>query len=72
MRSELLAQRRAEPVQGFGVPLLHVSREDRINPLRAAELLGAFDIGPTRTLQQDVEFGVIQIADRRGGRSRRQ
>jgi uncharacterized membrane protein len=31
--------------------------------VRAAELLGAFDIGPTRTLQQDVEFGVIQIVD---------
>lgn len=46
-----------------GVPLLLVSREDRINPVRAAELLGAFDIGPTRTLQQDVEFGVIQIVD---------
>jgi uncharacterized membrane protein len=46
-----------------GVPLLHVSREDRIDPLRSAELLSAFDIGPTRTLQQDVEFGVIQIVD---------
>jgi uncharacterized membrane protein len=46
-----------------GVPLVVVSREDRINPVRAAELLGAFDIGPTRTLQQDVEFGVIQIVD---------
>ena len=46
-----------------GVPLLHVSREDRIDPMRSAELLGAFDIGPTRTLQQDVEFGVIQIVD---------
>jgi uncharacterized membrane protein len=46
-----------------GVPLLWVSREDRINPVRAAELVSAFDIGPTRTLQQDVEFGVIQIVD---------
>jgi uncharacterized membrane protein len=46
-----------------GVPLLYVSREERINPVRSAELLGAFDIGPTRTLQQDVEFGVIQIVD---------
>ncbi len=46
-----------------GVPLLLVSHEDRINPVRAAELLGAFDIGPTRTLQQDVEFGVIQMVD---------
>jgi len=45
------------------VPLLWVSREDRINPVRAAELVGAFDIGPTRTLQQDVEFGIIQIVD---------
>jgi uncharacterized membrane protein len=46
-----------------GVPLVLVSHEDRIDPLRAAELLGAFDIGPTRTLQQDAEFGVIQIVD---------
>jgi uncharacterized membrane protein len=46
-----------------GVPLLHISRADRINPVRTVELLGAFDIGPTRTLQQDVEFGVIQIVD---------
>jgi uncharacterized membrane protein len=27
------------------------------------ELRGAFDFGPTRTLQQDVEFGVLQIVD---------
>ena len=26
-------------------------------------MLTAIDIGPTRTLQQDVEFGVIQIVD---------
>ncbi len=26
-------------------------------------MLGAFDLGPTRTLQQDVEFGVLQIVD---------
>jgi len=46
-----------------GVPLVQVTRENRVSPLRAAELLSAFDIGPTRTLQQDVEFGVIQIVD---------
>ncbi len=46
-----------------GVPLVHVTRENRVTPVRAAELLSAFDIGPTRTLQQDVEFGVIQIVD---------
>ncbi len=46
-----------------GVPLLWVSREDRVDPARAAELVGAFDIGATRTMQQDVEFGIIQIVD---------
>jgi uncharacterized membrane protein len=46
-----------------GVPLVRITHENRVSPLRAAELLGAFDIGPTRTLQQDVEFGVIQIVD---------
>jgi uncharacterized membrane protein len=46
-----------------GVALFGVSPEERINPERARELCSAFDIGPTRTLQQDVEFGVIQIVD---------
>ena len=46
-----------------GVPLLMVSRRARIDRDRAVELTGAFDIGPMRTLQQDVEFGVIQIVD---------
>ena len=46
-----------------GTPLVRITRENRVSPMRLAELLGAFDIGPTRTLQQDVEFGVIQIVD---------
>jgi uncharacterized membrane protein len=46
-----------------GVPLLMVSRRTRLDRLRAVDLTGAFDIGPMRTLQQDVEFGVIQIVD---------
>ena len=32
-------------------------------PRGMVELLGAFDLGPSRTLQQDVEFGVLQIVD---------
>ena len=55
-----------------GVPLLRVTHGDRITPPRAAALLGAFDIGPTRTLQQDVEFGIIQIVDIALRRSRQQ
>jgi uncharacterized membrane protein len=27
------------------------------------QLLAAIDIGPTRTMQQDVEFGIVQIVD---------
>jgi uncharacterized membrane protein len=46
-----------------GAPLVQVTRQSRVSPLRLAELMGAFDIGPTRTLQQDLEFGVIQIVD---------
>jgi uncharacterized membrane protein len=46
-----------------GVPLFLVSRRSRLDRDHAVELTGAFDIGPMRTLQQDVEFGVIQIVD---------
>jgi len=46
-----------------GVALFRVSPGERLNPEGARELLSTFDIGPTRTLQQDVEFGVIQIVD---------
>ena len=30
---------------------------------RVAQLLAAIEIGPTRTLQQHIEFGVVQIVD---------
>jgi uncharacterized membrane protein len=46
-----------------GVPLLMVSRPERLEDEDLTELLGAFDLGPSRTLQQDVEFGVLQIVD---------
>ena len=46
-----------------GVPLLMVSKGERLSPDRCAELRGAFDLGPTRTLQQDIEFGILQIVD---------
>ena len=46
-----------------GVPLLMVSRRSRLEHDRVVELTAAIDIGPMRTLQQDIEFGVIQIVD---------
>ena len=46
-----------------GIPLMMVSKGKRLPPEGTAELLAAFDFGATRTLQQDVEFGVLQIVD---------
>src|SRR5271170_4141465 len=40
-----------------------VSKGNRHSHEGKARLLAAFDFGPTRTLQQDVEFGVLQIVD---------
>jgi uncharacterized membrane protein len=45
------------------VPLLAVAKGDRLPPEGSAALRGVFDLGPSRTLQQDVEFGVLQIVD---------
>jgi uncharacterized membrane protein len=65
-RQHHLRVRVIRPVGHFvpaGVPLFMVSRRARIDHAHAVALTGAFDIGPMRTLQQDVEFGVIQIVD---------
>jgi uncharacterized membrane protein len=46
-----------------GVPFLRVYKGERLRPGGATELRNAFDFGPSRTLQQDIEFGVLQIVD---------
>jgi uncharacterized membrane protein len=46
-----------------GVPIIWVSKPERISQERELHLLAALDMGPTRTMQQDVEFGIIQIVD---------
>jgi uncharacterized membrane protein len=46
-----------------GVPLLTLYKGERLSAEGIAELHAAFDFGPSRTLQQDVEFGVLQIVD---------
>jgi uncharacterized membrane protein len=40
-----------------------VTKGDRISEDEAGDFCAAFDLGPARTLQQDVEFGVLQIVD---------
>jgi len=46
-----------------GIPLLMVYKGERLSPEGIADLHSVFDFGPSRTLQQDVEFGVLQIVD---------
>jgi len=46
-----------------GTPLLMVNKAERLSSGAAAAFRAAFDFGPTRTLQQDIEFGVLQIVD---------
>jgi uncharacterized membrane protein len=62
-RVSLHLQRRVGQFVPTGVPLVRVSKPERVSPDRELHLIAAFDIGPTRTLQQDVEFGIIQIVD---------
>jgi uncharacterized membrane protein len=45
------------------VPLLQVYKGERLSAEGAMELRNAFDFGPSRTLEQDLEFGVLQIVD---------
>ena len=46
-----------------GTPLLMIYKGGRLTPETSAEFRSAFDLGPSRTLQQDIEFGVLQIVD---------
>jgi len=62
-RIQVLVLRRVGHFIPEGVPLLQVSKPDRLSPERILELERVFDVGPSRTLQQDIEFGVLQIVD---------
>lgn len=46
-----------------GVPLLRIYKGERLSPEGLEALTTGFDFGPSRTLQQDIEFGVLQIVD---------
>jgi uncharacterized membrane protein len=46
-----------------GVPLLVLSKIGKLTDEAIDDFRGTFDLGPSRTLQQDVEFGVLQIVD---------
>lgn len=60
---QIVVERRVGQFVPAGAPLMRVIDAGRVTPARAERLLTAIDIGPARTLQQDVEFGIIQIVD---------
>lgn len=46
-----------------GVPLLTISKGKLLTAYLSENILQAFQLGPTRTLEQDIEFGILQIVD---------
>jgi uncharacterized membrane protein len=46
-----------------GVPLLKVNDPNKLSSELEKNLRNSFVIGPTRTLEQDIEFGILQIVD---------
>jgi len=60
---QIVLARRVGHFVPAGVPIMRVAEAGRVTPECEVRILSAFDIGPARTLQQDVEFGVIQIVD---------
>jgi uncharacterized membrane protein len=59
----LRLERRVGHFVPAGGALLRTALGERISEERANRLLAAIDIGPTRTMQQDIEFGIVQIVD---------
>jgi uncharacterized membrane protein len=60
---QVILERRVGHFVPEGAPIMRVVEAGRVTPDIEASLLSAFDIGPARTMQQDVEFGIIQIVD---------
>lgn len=46
-----------------GIPLMMIAGGGSFSPEEKAVFHSAFELGPTRTLEQDVEFGILQIVD---------
>jgi uncharacterized membrane protein len=60
---KIRAARRVGQFVPAGTPLVMAYKGNRLAPSVVSEIVRAFDLGPSRTLQQDVEFGVLQIVD---------
>jgi len=56
-------ERRVGHFVAEGVPLLRLSKAKRLGGADEAAILEAIDLGPMRTMEQDVEFGLLQLVD---------
>jgi uncharacterized membrane protein len=59
----LRVERRVGHFVPEGVILLRLAGGVALTEERIQQLLAAIDIGPARTMQQDIEFGIVQIVD---------
>lgn len=62
-RIKVQVVRRVGQFVPVGTPLMQVHKHERLSPAAVEALRATFDFGPSRTLQQDIEFGILQIVD---------
>jgi uncharacterized membrane protein len=63
LRTKIEVLRRVGHFVPAGAPLLRLYKGGRVPAAERVACLATFDLGPARTLQQDVEFGILQIVD---------
>lgn len=56
-------ERRVGEYTSEGVPLLCMSRNAEITEAERSAILETIDVGPMRTLEQDIDFGLLQVVD---------
>ena len=56
-------RRRVGQFVAEGVPLLQLARPRELSDAQKAVLLATIDLGPVRTMEQDIEFGLLQLVD---------
>jgi len=59
----LSVERRVGQFVPEGTPLFRFSKSKESSLAASAEFVARFDIGPVRTMEQDVEFGLLQLVD---------
>jgi uncharacterized membrane protein len=59
----LRLERRVGQFTASGTAIMRASPRERLNDDLIRQLLAVINIGPARTMQQDVEFGIVQIVD---------